>query len=175
MPTKTKQYQLLLGTFIDNEFIWHDVDSFDTLEEAYKEYKKYVNDQLKYTDDELIKVWNTGRLDVELRRGNRLLNWTGIYVREVAEDKDEDENEKPKDKEKQDEKSDVKDAAIERVFEDERGWRVSESELRRDYEALRRELPEETDYTFGEYLAVCTGKNGTLTEVKTGAVNTKDD
>ena len=93
MPNMSKQYQLILGTFIDNEFIWHDVDSFDTLEEGYKEFKKYVNSQLKYTDEELVKVWNSGRLDIELRRGNRLLNWVGIYVREV--DKlSEDEEEK---------------------------------------------------------------------------------
>lgn len=163
MPTKNKQYQLLLGTFIDNEFIWHDVDSFDDLEEAYKEYKKYVSSQLKYTDDELLKVWNTGRLDVELRRGNRLLNRTGIYVREVADD--EDDGEKPDDKKKQDEKSDVKDAVSGRVFEDEHGYLVTEEELRQDYEELVRQLPEETDYTFDEYIGVCIGKDGTLTEV----------
>lgn len=105
MPNMSKQYQLILGTFIDNEFIWHDVDSFDSLEDAYKEFKKYVNNQLKYTDEELVKVWNTGRLDVELRRGNKLLNWVGIYAREVAH-LDEDE-EKEADKE---EKERVKDS-----------------------------------------------------------------
>lgn len=104
MPDMSKQYQIILGTFIDNEFIWHDVDSFDNLEDAYREFKKYVNAQLKYTDEELIKVWNTGRLDVELRRGNKLLNWVGIYAREVA-NLDEDE-EKEADKE---EKERVKD------------------------------------------------------------------
>lgn len=111
MPNMSKQYQLILGTFIDNEFIWHDVDSFDTLEEGYKEFKKYVNSQLKYTDEELVKVWNSGRLDIELRRGNRLLNWVGIYVREVdklSEDEEEKANEEnPEKKEKKDAKDSV--------------------------------------------------------------------
>lgn len=114
MPNMSKQYQLILGTFIDNEFVWHDVDSYDTIEEAYREFKKYVNAQLKYTDEELVKVWNTGRLDVELRRGNRLLNWVGIYAREVdklSEDEEEKADEdKPEKQEKDDGKKSTKDS-----------------------------------------------------------------
>ena len=110
MPNMSKQYQLILGTFIDNEFIWHDVDSYDTLEEAYKEFKKYVNAQLKYTDEELIKVWNSGRLDVELRRGNRLLNWVGIYAREVDKLAEEEEEEANKENPEKKEKKETKDS-----------------------------------------------------------------
>lgn len=161
MPKESKQYQLILGTFIDDKFVWHDVGEYDDQAEAYREYKKYVNEQLKYSDEELVKVWSSGRLDIELRRGNKLLNWTGIYTREVPpEDKDDDDD-------KDDDNTDVKDAADgERIFEDERGWLVTEDELRRDFEELKREEPEETDYTFEEYLAMCTGKNGTLTEIR---------
>ena len=161
MAKESKQYQLILGTFIDDKFVWHDVGEYDDQAEAYREYKKYVNEQLKYSDEELVKVWSSGRLDIELRRGNKLLNWTGIYTREVPiEDKDDDDD-------KDDDNTDVKDAAEgERIFEDERGRLVTEDELRRDFEELKRELPEETDYTFEEYLAVCTGKNGTLTEIR---------
>ena len=183
MPDMSKKYQLILGTFIDDEFVWHDVGSYDDLTAAYREYKKYVNEQLKYSDEELVKVWNSGRLDVELRRGNKLLNWVGIYTRETGEDEDDEKDEKAKkDKDKKDDKKDekkpdkgpdgapkvkVKDAAGGRVFEDERGYIVTEGELRRDYETLRRELPEEFDYTFEEYLDICTGVHGTLTEIKT--------
>ena len=108
MPNMSKQYQLILGTFIDNEFVWHDVDSYDTLEDAYKNFKKYVTDQLKYTDEELVKVWNTGRLDVELRRGNRLLNWVGIYAREVDKLSEENEKKADKDNPEKTEKDDAK-------------------------------------------------------------------
>ena len=119
MPNMSKQYQLMLGTFIDNEFVWHDVDSYEDLETAYAEFKKYVNSQLKYTDEELIKVWNTGRLDVELRRGNRLLNWVGIYAREVDRLSKEDEEEADKDKP---EKQETKDSDF--AFDD--SWEAKE-------------------------------------------------
>lgn len=99
MPdTSSKQYQIMLGTFKDNKFYWHKVKEMDDLKSAYKEFKKYVNKQLTYTDRELKKVWNTGRLDVELRRGNRLLNWVGIYSRAAERDEyDEDEKKSEKD------------------------------------------------------------------------------
>lgn len=155
MPKMDKQYQLILGTFIDDEFVWHDVDSYDDLEEAYKEFKKYVNSQLKYTDEELIKVWNTGRLDVELRRGNKLLNWVGIYAREVAQEAKEDE----------DEKADVKDSA-ERLFEDERGEIVTEKQLREEFEQMKAGQPGEYNYSFEEYVRHVTGRHGTLTQIQ---------
>ena len=161
MAKVSKQYQLILGTFIDDKFVWHDVGEYDDQAEAYREYKKYVNEQLKYSDEELVKVWSSGRLDIELRRGNKLLNWTGIYTREVPiEDKDDDDD-------KDDGNADVKDAADgERIFEDERGWLVTEDELRRDFEELKREEPEEYRYSFEDYIRACTGKNGTLTEIR---------
>lgn len=159
MPKESKQYQLILGTFIDDKFVWHDVGEYDDQAEAYREYKKYVNEQLKYSDEELVKVWSSGRLDVELRRGNKLLNWTGIYTREVPpEDKDDDD---------EDDNKDVKDAAEGgRLFEDEHGYTVTEDELRRDFEELKREEPEEYWYSFEDYIRNCTGKNGTLTEIR---------
>lgn len=138
------QYRLILGTFIDNKFVWHDVASFETLSEAYREYKKYVNEQLKYTDEELVKVWNTGRLDIELLQGRRLLNWAGIYVREAvaAEEEEETDDEtpaKPKDS-----------APREWVGED--GERVTEEELRAEFDFLKERLPDEYDFDFEEYV-----------------------
>lgn len=95
MPQKIGEYDILLGTFNDNKFTWHHVESYKDLSKAYKAFKDYVNSQLKYTDEELLKVWNTGRLDIELRKGNQLLNWVGIYSREVDRLMKEKEDEKP--------------------------------------------------------------------------------
>lgn len=85
------RYEIQLGTFINDEFNWHSVKEYDDLTDAYIGFKKYVNSQLKYTDEELKKVWETGRLDIELRQGNKLLNWVGIYAREVAPLTEEEE------------------------------------------------------------------------------------
>ena len=97
-------YEIYLGTFIDNAFTWYSIAKYKDLTKAYKEYKKYVNTQLKYTDEELKQVWDTGRLDIELRQGNKLLNWVGIYSREVKPltEKEEKEVEKAEIKKKKD-------------------------------------------------------------------------
>ena len=42
---------------------------------------------------------------------------------------------------------------------------VTEKELRQQFEQLKREQPEEYDYTFEQYVQNCTSKNGTLEEV----------
>ena len=42
---------------------------------------------------------------------------------------------------------------------------VTEKELRQEFEQLKREQPEEYDYTFEQYVRNCTSKNGTLKEV----------
>lgn len=100
IKSQSDTYEIYLGTFIDNTFTWYSVKEMKSLTEAYKEFKSYVNTQLKYTDEELQQVWDTGRLDIELRQGSKLLNWVGIYSREV----------KPLDKkeEKEVEKGDIK-------------------------------------------------------------------
>lgn len=89
-------YEIYLGTFINNAFTWYSIKKMKDPTTAYKEFKKYVNSQLKYTDEELQKVWDTGRLDIELRQGNKLLNWVGIYSRETKplSKKEEEEAEK---------------------------------------------------------------------------------
>ena len=42
---------------------------------------------------------------------------------------------------------------------------VTGKELRQEFEQLKREQPEEYDYTFEQYIQNCTSKNGTLKEV----------
>lgn len=79
-----KAYKIIVGTYADKtgKFTWHDVSEHDDLDEAYKKYNAYVIDQIKYTEEELLKVWKTDRLDVELVSGNRLIKWVGLYNRE---------------------------------------------------------------------------------------------
>lgn len=99
MPDKKIEYvdfEIYLGTFNDNEFTWHRISKHKDFEQAYKEFKKYTNKQLQYTEEDLKKVWDTGRIDIELRYGNKLLNWVGIYSREVSlMEPEKDKDEKP--------------------------------------------------------------------------------
>ena len=113
IKTQSDVYEIYLGTFIDNTFTWYSVKEMKSLTEAYKEFKSYVNTQLKYTDEELQQVWDTGRLDIELRQGSKLLNWVGIYSREVKplDKKEEKEVEKGDIKNKKDKSKSKKDSA----------------------------------------------------------------
>lgn len=79
-----KDYKIIVGTYSEKtgKFTWHDVSSHDDLDEAYKKYNSFVIDQIKYTEEELIKVWKTDRLDVELVSGKRLIKWVGVFNKE---------------------------------------------------------------------------------------------
>ena len=102
-------YEIWLGTFEGEDFVWKTIKKFDSFEKAYKFYHDYAQKQMTYTDEELEKVWSSGRIDVELRQGKKLLNWVGIYSRRVADPNFDPiaEEEKAKGKEKEDEVEDA--------------------------------------------------------------------
>lgn len=100
-------YEVMLGTFEGEDFIWKSVYKSDNFEKAYDFYHKYANKQMSYTDEQLKKIWKSGRVDVELRQGKKLLNWVGMYSRKVSEDiieKNMKKEEEKKEKEKKEEK-----------------------------------------------------------------------
>lgn len=88
------EYEIWLGTFEGENFVWKTIKKESDFDKAYKFYHEYCIKQQTYTDEELKKVWSSGRIDVELRQGKKLLNWTGIFSRRVSKDDfDEDEPE----------------------------------------------------------------------------------
>ena len=156
-------FEVYLGTFIDNAFTWYSVAKYKDLKSAYKGFKNYVNTQLKYTDEELQKVWDTGRLDIELRQGNKLLNWVGIYSRKVAslDEKEEKEVEKGKIKKAQKKKKDSApfsnalglDLSSETLAED--IWKLIEKQKSDDPEAMNKliaDVEEEVTYLYEQDL-----------------------
>lgn len=100
------EYEIWLGTFEGEDFVWKTIKKFNSFDKAYNFYHEYTNKQMKYTDEELEKIWSSGRIDVELRQGKKLLNWVGIYSRKVA-----DPNFNPEDEEQ----PEVEDSHLERL------------------------------------------------------------
>lgn len=90
------EYEVILGTFEGEDFVWKTIYHSTDFDKAYQFYYKYTNKQMSYTDEELKKIWDSGRVDIELKQGKKLLNWVGIYSRKVSEDDDEDEKEEDK-------------------------------------------------------------------------------
>lgn len=105
------EYEIWLGTFEGENFVWKTIKKFTSFDKAYKFYYDYVNKQSSYTDEELEKIWSSGRLDIELRQGKKLINWHGMYSRRVA-----DPNFDPyKYEKKDDDEEEVEDAHLDRM------------------------------------------------------------
>lgn len=86
-------YDVNLGTFNEaGKFTWKTIKRFNDRAKAYEFYKNYVKKQNDYSPEELLKIWNSPRVDIELKAGKKILNWVGIYNSEVAEVDEEDEN-----------------------------------------------------------------------------------
>lgn len=79
------EYEIWLGTFEGEDFVWKVIKRFNEFDAAYSFYHDYIMKQSKYDDDELKKVWSSGRIDVELRQGKKLINWAGLFSRRVAD------------------------------------------------------------------------------------------
>ena len=52
---------------------------------------------------------------------------------------------------------------------------ITEEELRKEFEKLKKETPEEYDYSFNQYLLNCTSKNGMLAETTNENKNIKNE
>ena len=86
------EYEIWLGTFEGDKFVWKTIKKENDFKKAYKFYSDYVDKQESYSVEELQKIWSSARIDIELRQGNKLLNWIGMYNRKVSEvEKDEEE------------------------------------------------------------------------------------
>lgn len=79
------EYEIYLGTFEGEDFIWKCIKRFTSFDDAYGFYHDYIMKQSKYDDEELKKIWSSGRIDVELRQGKKLINWCGLFSRRVAD------------------------------------------------------------------------------------------
>lgn len=53
------------------------------------------------------------------------------------------------------------------------GETITEEELRKEFEELKKETPEEYNYSFGNYIRNCTDKDGTLEEIREWVGNAK--
>ena len=91
-------YDIYLGSFEGNNFVWKKIKTYNDLDKARKYYQEFCLKQASYTAEELSKVWSSGRIDIELKKDKKLLNWTGMYVRigyhADEEEVNEDETEK---------------------------------------------------------------------------------
>ena len=88
---KIMKYELWFGKFEHEDLAWKIIKNFDNYEDAYKYYKKFVNEQFNLDNDELIEEHDSTRLDIELRSNNKKINWIGIYAKKEIDEEEKEE------------------------------------------------------------------------------------
>lgn len=63
---------------------------------------------------------------------------------------------------------------MKKFIDTESGIIITESELKAEFDEMKSESPDEYNYSFGEYIRNCTGKNGFLKEIKNLCVCNKN-
>lgn len=78
-------YEIWLGSFEGEDFVWKKIKEFNNYKDASKFFEEYKRKQASYDQEELSKIWGSGRIDIELRQGKKSLNWVGMYYRKAAD------------------------------------------------------------------------------------------
>jgi len=82
-------YEVKLGTFEKNkDYQWKTLKKFNDYDKAYRFFHDYANKQMGYTDEELKKIWASGRIDLKITRANKTLNWVAVYSHRVSKELD---------------------------------------------------------------------------------------
>lgn len=86
MP-KIKKYTIYIGKFDANKnvFNWDKYREFNTFREADKEFNSFCKGLFDYDYDEFVKEFKTPRMDIEIRFGEKMVKWFGLYEKENIE------------------------------------------------------------------------------------------
>lgn len=75
-------FEIWLGTFDKEDFIWKTLKEFDKFDDAYKYFKDFSVKALELDVATFEKEYGSGRLDIELRQGEKRIDWVGIFLSE---------------------------------------------------------------------------------------------
>ena len=109
MPNK-EEIAIYIGTFDPkkNKTIWKKHSVHKTQKEGYIAFKDLCKKYASYTYEELMEIFESPRLDVELIKGeftkeNRkgLIKWFGIYEKDIEDEVEEEPKDKEEDKEEE--------------------------------------------------------------------------
>lgn len=92
MP-KNNEIAIYIGIFDPkkNKTNWKKESVHKTQKEGYIAFKELCKKCAAYTYEELMEIFNTPRLDVELMKGEELIKWFGIFEKDIEEEKEETE------------------------------------------------------------------------------------
>jgi len=89
-PKAKNEIALYIGTFdIEKQDTkWKKIQTFKKLKEGYIAFKDLCKKCVGYTYEELLEIYNSPRLDIELMQGDKKLKWMGVYEKELEEEEE---------------------------------------------------------------------------------------
>lgn len=92
MP-KNLEIAIYIGTFSEKkqDTVWKKTQSFKSMKEGYIAFKDLCKKCAAYSYDELMEIYSSPRLDIELMQGDKMVKWMGIYEKQLEEDEKENE------------------------------------------------------------------------------------
>lgn len=93
--TKKDEIAIYIGIFDPkkNKTNWKKESVHKTQKEGYIAFKELCKKYAAYTYEELMEIFDTPRLDVELLKGDNLIKWFGIYEKDIDEEEIEEAEE----------------------------------------------------------------------------------
>lgn len=88
-----KRYKLYFGSFDNEDFVWKVLSTHETFDDCYRAYHKLCVECVGMDKDELYDKYKSTRIDIEIRDGEKRLNWVGIYSRRVDKTLESEEDE----------------------------------------------------------------------------------
>jgi len=97
MPSKeqNKEIAIFIGTFDEKkqDTTWKKTKVFKSVKEGYIAFKELCKKCAGYSYEELMDIYSSPRLDIELLEGDKMLKWMGIYEKQVEEEEETEEEE----------------------------------------------------------------------------------
>lgn len=73
-------YTLNVGYFEGVDFVWKKLAEFKDFDGAYKGFSDICRKIMNWDIETLLEHYNTGRVDVNLKTGDKNINWFGINI-----------------------------------------------------------------------------------------------
>lgn len=79
------QYELWLGQFDKDDFIWKTIKKFDNYKDADEYYNKFIKSIINMNGEDIVEEYGS-RLDIELRFDEKKIKWLGLYENIIKPD-----------------------------------------------------------------------------------------
>lgn len=90
---KNAEIAIYIGTFSEKkqDTVWKKTQTFKTMKDGYIAFKDLCKKCAAYSYDELMGIYSSPRLDIELMEGDTMVKWMGIYEKQIEKPEESEE------------------------------------------------------------------------------------